>query len=341
MNKICLMIIVLVTCAATWVFAQDVYKNTPEHAGYLSRGAKAKLTLKIVDEEGVPVDAAQIRAHFQMAGRDGIIGTSNTNGLFTMEDKSRWKMHYGVEKEGYYKTSGEYMFGNDGDLVIKDGKWQPWDPEVRVILRPVVNPIPMYAKIVETKIPTTNEMFGFDLVKGDWVQPVGAGIVADFVFSIKGFWRNYRDNDSVLELRFSNHADGAVPIDDSEITASSVLVLPRYAHEAGYKDGLTWRRARSISEKGSGDEIIDDPIGRGNYFFRIRSETNDIGIITNAYYGKIRGSFEFVGAADAGNGSWLNFTYYLNPTPNDRNMEFDPKKNLFKNLSSLEEVSAP
>lgn len=25
----------------------------------------------------------------------------------------------------------------------------------------------------------------------------------------------------------------------------------------------------------------------------------------------------------------VNFTYYFNPVPNDRNLEFDPKKNLF------------
>lgn len=35
------------------------------------------------------------------------------------------------------------------------------------------------------------------------------------------------------------------------------------------------------------------------------------------------------------------FTYYLNPTPNDRNIEFDPKRNLFTNLSSSEEVRDP
>jgi hypothetical protein len=35
------------------------------------------------------------------------------------------------------------------------------------------------------------------------------------------------------------------------------------------------------------------------------------------------------------------FTYYLNPTPNDRNMEFDPKQNLFKDLKPMEEVKDP
>jgi hypothetical protein len=37
----------------------------------------------------------------------------------------------------------------------------------------------------------------------------------------------------------------------------------------------------------------------------------------------------------------LLFTYYLNPTPNDRNLEFDPKRNLFTNLKDEERVTAP
>ena len=35
------------------------------------------------------------------------------------------------------------------------------------------------------------------------------------------------------------------------------------------------------------------------------------------------------------------FTYYLNPTPNDRNMEFDPTRNLLTGLKEAEKVSVP
>jgi hypothetical protein len=37
----------------------------------------------------------------------------------------------------------------------------------------------------------------------------------------------------------------------------------------------------------------------------------------------------------------VGFTYYLNPMPNDRNVEFDPKRNLFTNLKPEEQVAAP
>lgn len=330
------------TCAGCFVLGVTLWLSCTASAE-LSLPA-GKITLKAVDEEGVPVKDAHAEVAFTKPGKKIGMGTqslivgglTDSNGLFTAEAETLDDIAFIMTKTDYYKSYQRFFFKSD-----QDGKWQPWEPVITMVVRRVENPIPMYAKRVETKIPTTNDMFGFDLERGDWVRPVGAGIIADFVFSIKGFWRNYRENDSMLKLSFSNQADGVIPIDESEVTASSVLMLPRYAHETGYQNIFTWRRARSIAESGSEDEIIDDLRGSGDYFFRIRSETNDMGIVTNAYYGKIRGKYEFVGAADDGNGSWLKFTYYLNPTPNDRNMEFDPKQNLFKNLKSTEEVTAP
>ena len=73
-----------------------------------------------------------------------------------------------------------------------------------------------------------------------------------------------------------------------------------------------------------------------NYFFRVRSKTDDKGNVTNALYGKIYGDF----GENFGRGE-LNFIYYLNPKPNSRNMEFNPQQNLFTNLPPLERVTAP
>src|SRR5204863_9024831 len=70
-----------------------------------------------------------------------------------------------------------------------------------------------------------------------------------------------------------------------------------------------------------------DPQKHG-YFFRIRTSVHASGKIVSANYGKIYGDF-------------MDFTYYLNPTPNDRNIEFDPKRNLFTNLKANERVTQP
>jgi hypothetical protein len=76
-----------------------------------------------------------------------------------------------------------------------------------------------------------------------------------------------------------------------------------------------------------------------NFFFRVRAEYDANKQVKNALYGKLLGPIKV--NVQATPTAKLEFTYYLNPIALDRNMEFDPKKNLFKNLKSLEEVSKP
>jgi len=57
-----------------------------------------------------------------------------------------------------------------------------------------------------------------------------------------------------------------------------------------------------------------------------RTKKNDKGEIVSALYGKIYNPIDFKVFT---NGMNVQFAYYLNPTPNDRNTEFDPNQNLF------------
>jgi hypothetical protein len=74
------------------------------------------------------------------------------------------------------------------------------------------------------------------------------------------------------------------------------------------------------------------------YFFRVRTVEQD-GKIVSARYGKIRGGIEV-------DPRWsstcsVTLTYYFNPTPNDRNLEWDMKKNLFGGLTDMETPREP
>lgn len=73
-----------------------------------------------------------------------------------------------------------------------------------------------------------------------------------------------------------------------------------------------------------------------NYFFRVRTVLNKDGSVKSALYGKINGQISIQGAGR--DTASLAFLYYLNPTPNDRNLEFDMQKNLFKNLTIWEDM---
>jgi hypothetical protein len=302
--------------------------------GYVLRdGAKGKLTLKVVDEKGAPVEGAIIGGHFQMANRKGINGMSDADGLFVMKDKSRGKMHYGVRKHGYYRTSGEYIFGSHDGVVVKNGKWQPWNETRVVILKKIRNPIPMYAKTAETHLPSNTSSVGYDLMIGDWVAPHGEGKVTDFLFAItKRRVKSWSDFDGSLSVTFRAAKDG-VRLRGGVGDGGSDFPWDHHAPEGEYD---------SLSQIGIGYVP-----GKGLYksnesaacYFRVRSETNEVGELTSAYYGKISGPIKF-DVRDTATG-WIRFTYYLNPTPNDRNMEFDPKQNLHQGLKRFEEVRAP
>jgi hypothetical protein len=64
------------------------------------------------------------------------------------------------------------------------------------------------------------------------------------------------------------------------------------------------------------------------YLLRVRAVLDQSGNIVSAHYGEIYGDF-------------MQFAYYLNPTPNDRNIEFDPKQNLLGGLQSFKGVRLP
>ena len=202
------------------------------------------------------------------------------------------------------------------------------------ILRLVGNPVPMYAKKVRIEIPVLDEPVGYDLMVGDWIAPHGKGHKADFVFTMKSRVSGWKDFETHLVLTFTNAMDGIQQIMETG-PSGSAFELPRTAAESAYQ--VIWTNSIGyVPDKGLFQTQPKDPEG---YFFRVRSIVDDQGELPRALYGKIKGPIQFDGR-DSKTGH-IAFTYYLNPTPNDRNLEFDPKRNLFKNLKSTEQVTDP
>ena len=78
------------------------------------------------------------------------------------------------------------------------------------------------------------------------------------------------------------------------------------------------------------------------YLVRSRVVEDDGGEVISCHYSKLRNSIKVSrGAGLQASLPVIEFTYYFNPTPNDRNLEFDPEKNLFKNLPRNEQVREP
>lgn len=309
--------------------------------GVLSPYHLGRVTVRVVDEQGMPVTNATAAIGFSKNIPPGegwgtrpfsITGQTDTNGLFSAEPEGNPSGSCSARKEGYYPTLGiDFMFTN----VVGD-RWEPWNPTLEIALRKIVNPVPMYAKRVETQIPKSGEAYGFDLFAADWVRPVGTGEVSDLVFRVDGYWSNRFDNAATMTLTFGD-ADGIQNMASNEFRGS-VFTSSREAPESGYESHRTWRKIRKDTPGHTADVNVSDYNDRMNYVLRIRTVTNEDGTVVSARYGKVYGDMKFGGASSEG--SFLKFTYYLNPA-GTRNLEFDPARNLFTNLGEFEDVRDP
>ena len=216
------------------------------------------------------------------------------------------------------------------------GIWQPDNLVATIRLQRVERPIPLFVKAckldVKREIADVNGgRFALDLMAGDWLPPFGEGKVADIEFArlphedlgsgmndsdVRG--TSFRDS---MAVRFPGEGNGLVESNP----APNLRLRIRTAPEDGYRpDYLCWTgRNKKLEYVGSYDE-------NRCFCFRIRTRRDDRGRIVGAYYGKIYGDItfvyqfrpEFVPVAS------VCMSYYLNPTPLDRNLEWDRKTNL-------------
>ena len=322
-NSIRISAAMFICCLGT-VLLQAATKDEIKNA--ISKGAKAKITFRVVDSKGNPVSGAQVGAGFfnqNMRGDGaGVSGKTDSNGLFAATGEPTGDMSYGITKEGYYKTEGSYWFYRANDTnTVKDGRWQPWNPTNTVVLKEIRNPVPMFARELEIKMPVQNIPVGFDFEKGDWIAPYGDGIKPDMLirYSNTNTGPGFLDFSRQLEMTFGNTNDGilVLPIDGSS-TLHSLYEAP----ESGYGPNLL------LQEDMTTYKIIKQVELDANHYaiFRARSVTNDSGRIVSANYGKIYGPIQY-GILDER--KYIRFeSYYFNPD-GTRNLEFNIKSNLF------------
>jgi hypothetical protein len=303
--------LILDTLIITSVYAQSALQ---EH--------QLTVTLKTVDDVGQSVADAKVWVSYDMT-TNRMIGLTDTNGIFIASHFGRSvELEIHGEKQGYYSFSLQHQLGYYY-------KTENWNPTISVLLKRIGNPIPMYAKHAEMKLQQVAKPMGFDLEAGDWVAPYGKGFHTDLLFNL--LHRQIIGRmayDCYLTVTFPNQGDG-LAVAPSEAVTGSEFKTSRKAAENGYQPELDLH----YSNTNSPDSVF-------GYFIRVRTVLNPDGSVNSALYGKIAGNFRFYAGTIAPT-SGMGFTYYLNPTPNDRNVEFNPKKNLVKDLKPDEEVSAP
>lgn len=207
-------------------------------------------------------------------------------------------------KKGYYYTthtlSKEKASADSIDLTLH--------------LPPLQKPIPLLTlswmgEDIRFTYAVNKTVKQYDCLKADWLPPDGKGVQADMEFSLQ----RYRQGEKTFawfKIRFINPNDG---FDE---------VKERYAEGMRIREAPTTENLQNqldfIEELHDGFPRSFPPLK--NYAFRVRTQQTPSGEILSAYYGKFYNAFTFNCVRDY----WLCwFEYYLNPTPNDRNLEYN------------------
>jgi hypothetical protein len=289
-------------------------------------GYEAKM--RVVDDTGAPVQGADVAIEFVAPRQEQSVtyrGTTGKEGTFSAQGQSLLEVYMEAKKSGHYDAR---VYGlspkKDHDLVV--------------VIPRVLNPISLCASRVNPRIPAQNEWLGYDFEVADWVAPHGKGKIADIRLRFrnefmgwkhsekqlehsrkvnsqlteKEFKDNYGKWDAELDISFPGEKEGL--FEETHFLAYSQLKLPHKAPVEGYVP--TWR----YTSKTYSPPTTRDNVG---FFLRTRVKLDEKGTILSANYAKIMGDIHCAATGV------LRFVYYFNPVANDRNLEFDPKKNLF------------
>lgn len=242
-----------------------------------------------------------------------------------------------VAKDGYYtstaETNWDQPFEFSGTRTAK----------IKAVLRPVKNPIPMIAHAKSGfGVKEFDSEYQFDFEVGELLPPHGKGVYPDIRVTVKGTRIDngpdeHEDIDFQASIRFSNPLDGFIEfaVQPKDGAVGSSFISDYLAPESGYLPTLerkaVWGKARSLP----GYWEYLKSLERKAYYFRVRTKTDASGKIVSAHYGKIYGPLTLVPVLKnqvAFKKSLIaNFSIsdlYFNPNPNDRNIEFDTKRNL-------------
>jgi hypothetical protein len=203
-------------------------------------------------------------------------------------------------------------------------------------------------------IPVQNEWVGYDFEQGNWLEPHGKGKRADIFFRYQNEFMGFIENptrtmeqrrasykrkcdnkgipfteegfrkaignwDGTLEIAFPGEKEGIIKVED-EFIPQSELHMPHKAPQKGYQSTYKLETVNYYDPEKKHYTKFPDDIG---FFLRTRVILDEQGEIKSANYAKIHKEFSFDPRGR------VIFYYYYNPIPNDRNLEFDPKHNLF------------
>lgn len=242
-------------------------------------------------------------------GRIGIKGPTDTNGIYSYEDRISGPLGCEVRKEGYYRTFGELWSPSSSVMA-------PPVNVYTVVLKRIVNPVKLVEHDLSIEFPSLGEQYGLDLAVGDWVAPHGKGMVTDCI--IKGD-KDLQDNRNwkfQCQWQFTN-ANGVVrhhAAGRTSLAVASCLIPPQAAPDTGYETNYAFSKWFH-----TGKDAGESADKNDHLLFRIRAATNAAGQVTSANVGWIEGGMSLEGRETKT--MWIRFHYYYNPDSLSRSLE--------------------
>lgn len=315
--------------------------------GCITRGQVAHdLTLKVSDDTGQPLAGAQATIKFlKIGGEDVNTGLTGQNGEFSALTGMSLGTFLKAEKPGYYMA----RFDNLNNFHIPTGK-----ATVPLVLPRILQPIPLHVLRADyLQLPTQGEWLGYDLQEADFVPPHGKGKTTDIRFKYGREFLGWKMNEKkmasarhanrdktedeirffygkwrgLLDVSFPGEKEGVVT-EAERYWFYGQLRLPHLAPETGYAPSLRFESEIGVPYGKKDPRLV-------GYYLRTRVQLDADGDIISANYAKIYDEIRFDARGT------VSFWYYYNPTPNNRNLEFDPARNLFPQSMKGANVANP
>jgi len=221
-----------------------------------------------------------------------------------------------VEKDGYYQSVIIFK----AEDSFRSPVWLPYPMKKTVVLKKIRNPIPLLKGDMYRQQPFNLEIpLGFDMLKNEWMPPHGKGETEDMVVFVQKFPEARRPLPwASVQFTFTGEANGIQKIPDRLMTRESVFSLPYMAFLDGYSNQEVTVEFSSDSE---GKRYRKSNLGDGELCFRIRTQLDEEQNVISALYGVfLQTEMRVQGRPTT---AILKCPYFINPTPNNRNLEWD------------------
>jgi hypothetical protein len=322
-----------------------------------------ELTIHVVDEDGKPLAGARgdsISFNPKNGRHGGDDWVADQNGRFICKDPPYF---FTTDMRVSLSNSDAAAGWKSYDVTVTQQDFLHFEEPkltLKVTLPYVRKPIPLKAKAegfshrrvnwpkdTEPADPRLPDLaiteVGYDAELLEPMPPHGQGKRMDFTIRVTSVFRGFKDawteRSAVVDVnrgldtmdegkvrygdwthsvtyRFPNKGDGIIL--SAQFWPYCKLTVPHKAPEEGYVEELTLKEVRDYHSNRANLSNYRDKMKNNGLFLRVRTQFDKDGNVVSAHYAKI------VSPRGAGN----SFTLFYNPTPNDRNLEYDFKTNL-------------